>query len=105
MRAVDLSHPAVGGDRTKIARLVRHLRARMEDFGPNGPQVMEADEAYGRVSVRFPGHDTKAVLARLDRECSVTAAQQGDTAVFYLKEGTIFEDLDYLWGSLFDILE
>ncbi len=37
---VDLARPgAPSGDRARVARLTRHLKARLEDFGPGGPQV------------------------------------------------------------------
>lgn len=83
MRQIDLTHPnRVPGSEARVARLTRHLRARLLDFGPGGPEVLSADEAAG------------AVRARLD----------GDCALFLLSPDTRFEDLDYLWGSLFDLL-
>ena len=27
----------------RVARLTRHLKARLEDFGPGGPEVVQAD--------------------------------------------------------------
>lgn len=63
MRRVDLARPgAPSGDRARVARLIRHLKARLEDFGPGGPQVMGVDEASGTVTARFPGQDTGGVL-------------------------------------------
>ena len=83
MRQIDLTHSnRAPGSEARVARLTRHLRARLLDFGPGGPEVLSADEAAG------------TVRARLD----------GDCALFLLSPDTRFEDLDYLWGSLFDLL-
>ena len=105
MRHVSLDHPAPCSQdlRPRLARLTRHLRARLLDFGPGGPQVRSADQAQGRVEADFPGHDTAQVLSALAR-CGVSAARAGDEAVFWLTPDTPFEDLDYVWGCLFDIL-
>lgn len=89
--------------RPRLARLTRHLQARLQDFGPGGPQVLSADQGLGRVEVRFPGHDTGQVLRRLE-ELGVSGFQEGETAVFRLAPDTSFEDLDYLWGCLFTVL-
>ena len=38
MRQIDLTHPnRVPGSEARVARLTRHLRARLLDFGPGGP--------------------------------------------------------------------
>ncbi len=119
MRQIDLTR-AAGGDRdpARIARLTRHLKARLEDFGPGGPQVVSADEETGAVTARFPGHDTAQVLQRLEKQCGVRAVQEGELALFRLTPQVRFEelalfrltpqvrfeDLDYVWGCLFDIL-
>lgn len=87
----------------RLARLTRHLKARMVDFGPGGPQVLEADQERGMVAVRFPKGTAQAV-AELERSCGVSAALEGERAVFYLRGGTRFESLDYVWGCLFELL-
>lgn len=105
MRRVDLARPgAPSGDRARVARLIRHLKARLEDFGPGGPQVMGVDEASGTVTARFPGQDTGGVLDRLERDWGVTVLQDGEDAVFRLAPSVRFEDLDYVWGALFEVL-
>ena len=44
MRQVDLTKAAGDSrDPARVARLTRHLKARLEDFGPGGPQVVSAD--------------------------------------------------------------
>ena len=66
MRQVDLTKAAGDSrDPARVARLTRHLKARLEDFGPGGPQVVSADEEAGAVTARFPGRDTAQVLRRL----------------------------------------
>lgn len=105
MREIDLQHqsPCPPELRPRLARLTRHLRARLLDFGPGGPQVLSADQEEGRVEASFPGHDTGRVLAELEGR-GVLALREGDAALFLLGPRTRFEDLDYLWGCLFDIL-
>ena len=88
--------------RPRLARLTRHLQARLLDFGPGGPRVLAADQASGRVEAVFPGRSTPQVLAALARHGIHAAGQE--TAVFFLSPDIAFEDLDYLWGCLFDIL-
>lgn len=41
---------------------------------------------------------------RLAASAGVRARLDGDCALFLLSPDTRFEDLDYLWGSLFDLL-
>ncbi len=105
MRSVWLDRPGgAAGDAARLARLTRHLRARLLDFDPGGPEVLWADEAAGAVAARFPGYDAGEVLSELERAYGVRAAREGEQAVFHLSPGTRFEDLDYLWGALNEIL-
>ena len=62
MRTVQFYIPARQRGTPRLARLTRHWNARLEDFGPGGPQVLAADQERGEVLARFPGHETKAVL-------------------------------------------
>jgi len=105
MRRVDLKTPrSLPGQEERTARLVRHLDARLRDFGPGGPEVLEADQETGVVTARFPGHDTARVLEGLEGEYGVSAGLEDGLAVFRLSPGVPFEDLDYVWGCLFDLL-
>lgn len=105
MRTLDLKTAGFLPDQeSRTARLVRHLDARLRDFGPGGPEVLEADQAAGTVTARFPGHDTARVLARLEEEYGVSAGLENGSAVFRLSPDTRFEDLDYVWGCLFELL-
>lgn len=105
MRTVscEIPRPAAGQEE-RVARLVRHLEARLRDFGPGGPEVLEADQVNGRVTARVPGHDTAQVLAQLREKYGIAAAQSGDRAIFFLGPELPFEDLDYVWGCLFEVL-
>ena len=68
MRTVDLTQAACAAqDPARTARLTRHLKARLEDFGPGGPEVVDADQGAGTVTARFPGHDTAQVLRELEQ--------------------------------------
>lgn len=105
MRRVDLKTAHLPqGQEDRVARLVRHLDARLKDFGPGGPEVLESDQSQGFVSARFPGHDTKSVLKLLEKDHGVVAALDGDRVIFFLSPDIRFEDLDYVWGCLFDLL-
>ena len=102
MRQVDLSKPGpVPGE--QVSRRTRYLEARLKDFGPGGLEVLETAPEAGFVSARFPGHDTGEVLSGLARR-GVTAERQGDCAVFRLNPAIPFEDLDSVWGCLFEVL-
>ena len=102
MREVDLSRRGVPGD-PRTARLTRHLKARLEDFGPGGPKVEESDQQLGLVRAVFPGQDTAQVLKKLE-SFGIQAGQEGEQAVFTLNPRVEFEQLDYVWGCLFQIL-
>lgn len=103
MRAVDLRTAAPpGGDRQRLARLTRHLKARLEDFGPGGPQVTACDQDRGLVCARFPGHDADTVLAHLSAQ-GVQAGREGDMLRFSLRPEIRFEELDHVWGLLFSL--
>lgn len=102
MRHIDLSRPA-SAPSLRLARLTGHLRARLLDFGPGGPEVVSFDPDRGVISARFPGQPVQNVLEGLSLR-GITAARDRDLAQFRLDQSVRFEDLDYLWGCLFDIL-
>ena len=103
MRSVLLCTPAPG-DPARLARLVRHLQARLGDLGPNSPEIGSADPKTGRVLARFPGHSSKELVQALARDWGVHLQAEGDCVLFQLSPQTSFEDLDYVWGSLFALL-
>lgn len=102
MEPIKLDRPAAAPS-PRLARLTRHLTARLLDFDPGGPQVLWADEERGQISARFPGHDLGQVLAGLER-LGIRVAREGDAALFSLDPDLPFESLDYVWGCLFEIL-
>ena len=89
----------------RLARLARHLEARLRDFAPGTTQVLPADQNTGTVSVRFPGRDTAQVAALLEHRSDVPANLSGDWLAFQLSPDLRFEDLDHLWGCILEILE
>ena len=104
MRTVDLTRPIPSGaDPRRVAWLTGHLKARLLDFGPGGPEVVSADPAAGRVTARFPGLEPAAAAARL-AEKGISLLTENDCALFCLHPDVRFEDLDYVWGCLFEIL-
>ena len=106
MREIDLRHTySAAGKEALRARQVRHLEARLRDFGPDGPEVLEADQASGTIFARFPGRSTESGVARLERDHGILVDLEGDRAVFHLSPQVSFEALDYVWGCLFQILE
>lgn len=102
MNTLHLDRPA-SAPSPRLARLTRHLTARLLDFDPGGPQVVRCDQERGLVSARFPGRDPGQVLEAL-RALGVHGTLEGDTALFCLDPSLPFESLDYVWGCLFEIL-
>ena len=91
MRTVNLSVPAPAkGDPARLARLVRHLEARLHDFGPGGPEVRSADQESGLVLAHFSGGTPRTLADTLARSFGILDLP--------------FEDLDYVWGCLFQVL-
>ena len=102
MEPIKLNRPA-SLPSPRLARLTRHLTARLLDFDPGGPQILWADEERGQISARFPSQDLGQVLADLER-LGICVAREGDAALFSLDPDLPFESLDHVWGCLFEIL-
>lgn len=106
MRAVDLSRAAPRpGDPRRLARLTRHLAARLRDFAPGGPQVCSVDEEGGLVRASLPGLTPRAAADTLARRFGILVRPEKDCVAFQLSPELPFEDLDYVWGCLFQLLE
>lgn len=104
MRQVDLKHPRpAAGQEALLARLTRHLDARLHDIDINWPEVLKVDQSAGTILVRFPGRDLRQVLDVL-HSSGIAVDQEGDCALFHLSPDVPFEDLDYVWGELFNLL-
>lgn len=105
IRTIQLSSPASpGGDPVRLARLVRHLEARLKDFGPAGPEVRSADQQTGLVLAAFSGRSSQTLADTLAHSFGVLVRTEGDCVAFQLTPDLPFEDLDYVWGCLFQIL-
>lgn len=105
MRTVILSVPAqMSLPSPRLSALTRHLNARLLDFEPGGPEVISCDERTGQVKARFPHHSTQAVADALHSCFGVDICAENQYALFYLNETILFEDLDYVWGCLYEIL-
>lgn len=101
---IHLDRPCSPGEQSpRLTRLTLHLQARLLDFAPGGPHVLACDGETGRIAARFPGRDTSQVRAELAQRGFHTALED-DCAIFYLSPGLRFEDLDRLWGVLYELL-
>ena len=90
------------GPSPRLARLTRHLSARLQDLGPDGP-VVHMDSALGLVTARFPGRDAGQLQEALERS-GIRAVLVGEQFQFWLGPEDRFEDLDFLWGCLFQLM-
>lgn len=105
MRTVNLASSAPStGDPARLARLTRHLEARLQDFGPGGPEVRSADQGNGLIRARFSGRSPKALAEALEHRFGILVRTEGEDVVFQLTPEIPFEDLDYVWGCLFQVL-
>lgn len=88
----------------RVARLTRHLKARLEDFGPGGPEVVQADQKQGVVRFRIPGRDSLQVQKQLEERFQIRTAVEQGLVVCRLTGEVAFEQLDRLWGCLFELV-
>lgn len=105
MRAVDLTRRCpVPSDPERRAALTRHLNARLLDFDPGGPEVLLCDPESGLIRFRFPNHSPQWAAAALSAEYHIQTIPTSEYIELYLNETIPFEDLDYVWGCLFQLL-
>jgi hypothetical protein len=87
-----------------LAQLARHLSARLEEL-EDGCILLRGWEraADGQVTARFPGQDA-AALARRVADCVPVRceAEEPDILHFWLTPNDRFEELDAIWGVLFE---
>ena len=88
----------------RVARLTRHLKARLEDFGPGGPEVVQADQEHGVIRFRVPGKDSLELQNQLWERFQIRTAVEAGLVVCRLNPQIAFEQLDRLWGCLFELI-
>lgn len=89
---------------SRVARLTRHLKARLEDFGPGGPEVIQADQESGVVRFRIPGKDSVWLQGQLGERWNIRISVEDGLAVCRLGADIAFEQLDRFWGCLFELV-
>ena len=95
---------AAAKEAPRVARLTRHLKARLEDFGPGGPEVVQADQETGVVRFRIPGKDSAWLQAQLKERWDIRIGVEDGLAVCRLSPQVAFEQLDRFWGCLFELV-
>ena len=99
MKHIDFTVPLPQGyDPEHLARQVRHLAARLQDFGPGGPELLSADQKTGQVRARFPGHDADDIRRQLETRFGVRTRLDGDGLRFQLSPHIAFEE-----GSIINV--
>lgn len=95
---------AAAKEAPRVARLTRHLKARLEDFGPGGPEVVQADQETGVVRFRLPGRGSAWLQAQLRERWDIRIGVEDGLAVCRLSPQVAFEQLDRFWGCLFELV-
>lgn len=98
------NHIPTPAEAPRVARLTRHLKARLEDFGPGGPEVVQADQATGVVRFRIPGKDSAWLQEQLGERWNIQIRVEDGQAVCRLGPDIAFEQLDRFWGCLFELV-
>lgn len=97
-------HIPTPAEAPRVARLTRHLKARLEDFGPGGPEVIQADQETGVVRFRIPGKDSAWLQEQLEERWNIQIRVEDGQAVCCLGPDIAFEQLDRFWGCLFELI-
>ncbi len=110
MRSVDLSTAAGSAppaERAEIARKMRHLRNRMEEFLPDGLQVRSGilPEGWGFVDIRLPRLESRTAAAYLHAQFGIASAppDEGGMLRFLVTNRVRFEDMDYVQGAVTEL--
>ena len=90
------------GPSPRLARMTRHLFARFQDLGENGP-VVRMDQDLGLGTARFPGREAQQLLKDLEG-FGIRAVLVEEQFQFWMDPEGRFEDLDFLWGCLFQLM-
>ena len=97
-------HIPTPAETPRVARLTRHLKARLEDFGPGGPEVVQADQETGVVRFRIPGKDSARLQEQLGERWNIQIGVEDGLAVCRLGPNIAFEQLDRFWSCLFELV-
>lgn len=82
-----------------------HLAARAPGLRPRaGRSSSPPTKKTGQVRARFPGHDADDIRRQLETRFGVRTRLDGDGLRFQLSPHIAFEELDYVWGCLFELL-
>ena len=65
--------------------------------------VTDWSQEQGKLSVSIPNHSAIQMQQAL-KQYGITCPVEQEKLVFYLSEQIAFEDLDFVWGVLFQIL-
>ncbi len=82
----------------KVPALVRHLRARLEEF--EDITLVQCQELEGVVEFSFAGIAPTAMVAQLE-EMGIRVALGEDTICLYLRDCHAHEMNDRIWGGLY----
>ena len=105
MRIVDFTRPCpTPSNPERRAALTRHLNARLLDFDPGGPEVLLCDPESGLIRFCLPDLSAHRASAALSMNYQIQTIPASDYIELYLNETIPFEDLDYVWGCLFQLL-
>lgn len=86
----------------KIAKLTRHLKARLEEFECITLSI--CCEETGCIKAQFQGYDPVAVAEGLYEFRKIKVVVEEDGLVFYLRGDQPHEHIDTVWGGLFTTL-
>lgn len=98
------NHIPTPAEAPRVARLTRHLKARLEDFGPGGPEVVQANQETGVVRFRIPVKDSAWLQEQLGERWNIQIGVEDGQAVCRLGPDIAFEQLDRFWGCLFELV-
>lgn len=85
-----------------LAALVRHLKARVEEF--HCATVLDYQEEEGRLTVQFEGFSPQEVAEALYQFRDIVVQVEGDSIRFYLNQSHSHEWNDTIWGGLYGYL-
>lgn len=86
-----------------LPRLVRHLSARLGEFGADYLAILATDHEGGSVTVSSPKFSAEDLHSMLNKR-GVSTQLDGNSLIFYVTNNHQFEEIDTLWGVLYSML-